>query len=213
MSFAGDQSRRTSMFEGLSVMSQQDSIYEDFPPVAETPIQEGVLITQSEVIESETPIPEQFEQLDQAEMEDVQLIDSRIHVLCYNHQTNSISNILSNMTVDVVAIEATPSFLLMLTSRGSILSYLWNPSDCPLASGVSDLPVEQLSTPNLISTFQIERAIRNKRFTAIACGSSFSVALASTGEVYTWGEGKRGELGLGELEEVPQPKVIHSLSS
>ena len=140
-------------------------------------------------------------------------MDSRIHVLCYNHQTDSVSNLLSNLTVDVIAIEATPSFLLMLTSRGSILSYLWDPSICPLASGVSDLPVEQLSTPNLISTFQIERAIRNKRFTAIACGVSFSVALASTGEVYTWGEGHQGELGLGEVEEVAQPQVTRAPSS
>lgn len=202
-SLAGDRSCRVSMFEGLSVVSQQDSfLEEEFPPPSETLIQEEVLIAPID----ETPTIQDMD-LDLPAEEKSEGVESRIQVLCYNHQTNVITSLLTQLNVDVITVEATATHLLMLTSRGSVLSFLWDPSVCPLYSGLADLPAEQLTNPTLVSTFQLERAIRSKRFTAIACGQSVAVALASTGEMYTWGEGKYGELGQGDVEMVAQPQV------
>ncbi|KAF4320934.1 hypothetical protein BBO99_00000713 [Phytophthora kernoviae] len=43
----------------------------------------------------------------------------------------------------------------------------------------------------------------NKAIKQIACGDDFSTALTTTGEVYTWGRGQLGQLGLGEGQTGP----------
>lgn len=197
------------------MISPRDSLLEDdYILTPETPIQDGVLIantpSNSTHDEMSIPVPEEIceeskSHYSLADSEVTKYMDSQIHVLVYDHQTSSLTNLISHMNYDVTAIAATSSYLLLLTSRGSILSHVWDPSDCPLASGLTDLT--DISSPCLIPGFQLERAIRNKRFTAIACGATFSVALASTGELYTWGEGPYGELGMGVLQEASQPKV------
>lgn len=137
--------------------------------------------------------------------------ESHNKVLCSTHQSPAFYNLLPVVQYDVIAVEATSSFLLLLTSRGSVLSLLWDQNNCPPASGLTDIPPDQRLLPALISNLQLERAIRHKRFTSVACGSTFSAALASTGEVYLWGEGSSGELGLGELTFSPQPKVMNGV--
>lgn len=39
----------------------------------------------------------------------------------------------------------------------------------------------------------------------IACGSSHSLCLSDEGEVFSWGEGEQGQLGLGEDYQQEQP--------
>ncbi|KAM3610146.1 uncharacterized protein V6R79_026111 [Siganus canaliculatus] len=49
----------------------------------------------------------------------------------------------------------------------------------------------------------------------VACGNQHSLALTKDGQVYTWGRGSRGQLGLGERTEVStsSPQLLRSLSS
>lgn len=127
-------------------------------------------------------------------------------LLCVSQHTARCEELLPEAGYDVVSVAAHPSFLLLLTSRGNVLSL---PRDAapPLASGLATVSLSAPPTPTLIPSLQLERAIRNKRFVAVACGASFALALASSGEVYAWGEGKRGELGLGDITERAQPEV------
>ncbi|KAG1662456.1 E3 ubiquitin-protein ligase HERC2 [Nymphon striatum] len=45
----------------------------------------------------------------------------------------------------------------------------------------------------------------------VECGSQFSVALTSSGSVYTWGKGDYHRLGHGSDEHVRQPKIVNGL--
>ncbi|KAF3854377.1 hypothetical protein F7725_022432 [Dissostichus mawsoni] len=48
----------------------------------------------------------------------------------------------------------------------------------------------------------------------VACGSHHSVALTKDGQVYTWGQGSRGQLGLGERQpSATSPQHLNSLSA
>lgn len=47
--------------------------------------------------------------------------------------------------------------------------------------------------------------------TAVACGAGHSVVISSDGQVYTWGVGKQGQLGLGSHENVQEPVIVMSL--
>ncbi|XP_029290721.1 probable E3 ubiquitin-protein ligase HERC3 isoform X2 [Cottoperca gobio] len=48
----------------------------------------------------------------------------------------------------------------------------------------------------------------------VACGSQHSVALTTDGQVYTWGQGSRGQLGLGKCKpDTNSPQNLRSLSA
>ena len=44
--------------------------------------------------------------------------------------------------------------------------------------------------------------LNNKQIERVACGNSYSLAMTGNGEVYAWGIGKSGSLGLGEITTV-----------
>ncbi|XP_026166475.1 probable E3 ubiquitin-protein ligase HERC4 isoform X2 [Mastacembelus armatus] len=50
----------------------------------------------------------------------------------------------------------------------------------------------------LCYTLRTPKALCNIAVSQVACGSQHSVALTKDGQVYTWGQGSRGQLGLGE---------------
>lgn len=129
------------------------------------------------------------------------------HLLCISQSTARCEELLPEVGYDVVSVAVNPAFLLLLTSRGNVLS-LPREVPPPHASGLTDVPLSSPPIPTLIPSLQLERAIRNKRFVVVACGESFSLALASSGEVYAWGVGARGELGLGDITEKMQPEVV-----
>ena len=58
-----------------------------------------------------------------------------------------------------------------------------------------------LSKPTIISTFVDKKININK----ISCGEAHSIALSSKGNVYSWGFGSNGQLGLGFCEDSFQP--------
>lgn len=59
-----------------------------------------------------------------------------------------------------------------------------------------------LDKPKLIE------ALKNKRIRDIACGSSHSAAITSSGELYTWGLGEYGRLGHGDSITQLKPKLV-----
>ena len=51
------------------------------------------------------------------------------------------------------------------------------------------------------------------QFDQIACGSEHSMALSSDGELYSWGLNFKGQLGVGDFENRPQPLLVDSFTT
>lgn len=54
-------------------------------------------------------------------------------------------------------------------------------------------------------------ALKTKRIRDIACGSSHSAAITSSGELYSWGLGEYGRLGHGDNTTQLRPKLVSLL--
>lgn len=54
-------------------------------------------------------------------------------------------------------------------------------------------------------------ALKTKRIRDIACGSSHSAAITSSGELYSWGLGEYGRLGHGDNTTQLRPKMVFVL--
>ena len=121
--------------------------------------------------------------------------------------------LLTNVSYDVSMVSATSLFSLMITSRGSVVAQLEKEDMCPIESGLTAVPLSQRHGSCLIPGIQLERALRGKRFTSVASGNCFSVALSSAGELYTWGSGEEGELGLSDVHETADPLLCVKLLS
>lgn len=66
----------------------------------------------------------------------------------------------------------------------------------------SSLYDSSCDAPTLISE------LAGKQVVHIACGSSHSAAVTSAGELYTWGRGSFGRLGLGTTEDQLTPALV-----
>lgn len=58
------------------------------------------------------------------------------------------------------------------------------------------------NTPKMIEGLQ------GKHVRDIACGSAYSAAITSNGELYTWGQGHLGQLGHGDSSNHSKPKQV-----
>lgn len=56
-------------------------------------------------------------------------------------------------------------------------------------------------------------ALKTKRIRDIACGSSHSAAITSSGELYSWGLGEYGRLGHGDNTTQLRPKLVRLYSN
>ncbi|EKX31860.1 hypothetical protein GUITHDRAFT_47937, partial [Guillardia theta CCMP2712] len=54
-------------------------------------------------------------------------------------------------------------------------------------------------------------SLRDRRVTMMACGEYHSVCLTEEGDMYAWGRGSDGQLGLGRMESSPVPRFVSSL--
>lgn len=72
----------------------------------------------------------------------------------------------------------------------------------PVGQGPLLLCSRNCDKPRLIE------ALKTKRVRDIACGSSHSAALTSSGELYTWGLGEYGRLGHGDNTTQLKPKMV-----
>lgn len=55
--------------------------------------------------------------------------------------------------------------------------------------------------------------LRNAHVRHVACSGHYSCAVAESGDVYTWGYGKDGQLGHGDTKDVHMPKAVRGLQS
>jgi len=107
---------------------------------------------------------------------------------------------LSQYVVKKVAVHSGGKHAMALTVDGRVFS--WGEGDDGKLGHCSKLSVEK---PRVIE------ALRNKRVRDIACGSSHSAAITSSGELYTWGCGEYGRLGHGDNVTQLRPKQVKAL--
>lgn len=50
------------------------------------------------------------------------------------------------------------------------------------------------------------------KITQIECGKHFTIALSEKGSIFSWGQGSRGELGLGSRINVLKPTLIRAIN-
>ncbi|XP_039600637.1 E3 ubiquitin-protein ligase HERC2 isoform X1 [Polypterus senegalus] len=107
---------------------------------------------------------------------------------------------LSNYVVKKVAVHSGGRHAMALTVDGKIFS--WGEGDDGKLGHFSRMNCDK---PRLIE------ALKTKRIRDIACGSSHSAAITSSGELYTWGLGEYGRLGHGDNTTQLRPKLVKVL--
>ncbi|XP_055695916.1 probable E3 ubiquitin-protein ligase HERC2 [Lutzomyia longipalpis] len=108
--------------------------------------------------------------------------------------------VLSQYVVKKVAVHSGGKHALALTLDGKVFSF-GEGEDGKLGHGNR----MTLDKPKLIE------ALRSKRIRDVACGSSHSAAISSSGELYTWGLGEYGRLGHGDNSTQLKPKLVAAL--
>ncbi|XP_048453850.1 E3 ubiquitin-protein ligase HERC2 [Rhincodon typus] len=107
---------------------------------------------------------------------------------------------LSNYVVKKVAVHSGGRHAMALTVDGKVFS--WGEGDDGKLGHFSRMNCDK---PRLIE------ALKTKRIRDIACGSSHSAAITSSGELYTWGLGEYGRLGHGDNTTQLRPKLVKVL--
>lgn len=108
--------------------------------------------------------------------------------------------VISQYVVKKVAVHSGGKHALALTLDGKVFS--WGEGEDGKLGHGNRLTLDK---PKLIET------LRSKRIRDIACGSSHSAAITSSGELYTWGLGEYGRLGHGDNCTQLKPKVVAAL--
>lgn len=108
--------------------------------------------------------------------------------------------ILSQYVVKKVAVHSGGKHAMALTLDGKVFS--WGEGEDGKLGHNNRITLDK---PKLIE------ALRSKRVRDIACGSSHSAAITSSGELYTWGLGEYGRLGHGDNCTQLKPKLVQAL--
>ena len=108
---------------------------------------------------------------------------------------------LSQYVVKKVAVHSGGKHAMALTVDGRVFS--WGEGEDGKLGHCSRQSVEK---PRIVE------ALRNKRVRDIACGSSHSAAITSSGELFTWGCGEYGRLGHGDNITQLRPKAVRALA-
>uniref|UniRef100_A0A1A8PRE6 E3 ubiquitin-protein ligase HERC2 n=3 Tax=Nothobranchius rachovii TaxID=451742 RepID=A0A1A8PRE6_9TELE len=107
---------------------------------------------------------------------------------------------LSNYVVKKVAVHSGGRHAMALTVDGKVFS--WGEGDDGKLGHFSRMNCDK---PRLIE------ALKSKRIRDVACGSSHSAAITSSGELYSWGLGEYGRLGHGDNTTQLRPKLVKVL--
>ena len=118
----------------------------------------------------------------------------------YNVTTPHKIPILSDYVVKSVAVHSGGKHALALTLDGKVFS--WGEGEDGKLGHGNRLTLDR---PKLVE------ALRPKRIRFVACGSSHSAAITSSGELYTWGLGEYGRLGHGDCITQLKPKLVTAL--
>lgn len=107
---------------------------------------------------------------------------------------------LSQYVVKKVAVHSGGKHAMALTLDGKVFS--WGEGEDGKLGHGNRL---NLDKPRMIES------LRSKKIRDIACGSSHSAAITSSGELYTWGLGEYGRLGHGDNVTQLKPKQVKTL--
>ncbi|XP_058465564.1 probable E3 ubiquitin-protein ligase HERC2 [Malaya genurostris] len=108
--------------------------------------------------------------------------------------------ILNQYVVKKVTVHSGGKHAMALTLDGKVFS--WGEGEDGKLGHGNRMTLEK---PKLIES------LRTKRIRDIACGSSHSAAITSSGELYTWGLGEYGRLGHGDNCTQLKPKQVTAL--
>ncbi len=64
------------------------------------------------------------------------------------------------------------------------------------------------SLPRSYDRPKMIQSLQGKHVKEISCGSNYSAAITSNGELYTWGQGAHGRLGHGDKANQSKPKLV-----
>uniref|UniRef100_A0A3B4TDV0 Probable E3 ubiquitin-protein ligase HERC4 n=1 Tax=Seriola dumerili TaxID=41447 RepID=A0A3B4TDV0_SERDU len=108
-------------------------------------------------------------------------------------RTNDLRTELVGCKEKIQAVSCGDDVVTLLSDRGTVF--------CVDSTHIPFTP----STPNALCNIQVSQ---------VACGSQHSVALTKDGQVYTWGQDSRGQLGLGKVKtDTNSPQHLRSLSA
>ena len=93
------------------------------------------------------------------------------------------------------------NFAILVAKNGNVFSFGKNNQFGQLGHGDT---APRLS-PTLIEAFKVECEL----VVSVSCGFKHVVCKTKLGKVYTWGWGKKGQLGHGELEDEYKPRMIN----
>jgi hypothetical protein len=97
---------------------------------------------------------------------------------------------------------------LVLDSEGTVYAFGW------AEDGQLGLPRTELRNSIMTSSIRKVKALAGQRVIKVSAGSIFSACLDDAGQVYVWGNGEQGQLGLGNRVKFTQlPTLLSSLST
>jgi alpha-tubulin suppressor-like RCC1 family protein len=97
---------------------------------------------------------------------------------------------------------------LVLDSSGIVYSFGW------AEDGQLGLPSSWLKDKYMSYSPKQIVYLKHKKISKIAAGATFSLALTATGEVFVWGNGSQGQLGLGNHRKSSEiPSIVEDLKS
>jgi hypothetical protein len=97
---------------------------------------------------------------------------------------------------------------LVLDSEGTVYAFGW------AEDGQLGLPKTELRNTIMTSSIRKVKALAGQRVVKVSAGSIFSACLDDSGQVYVWGNGEQGQLGLGNRVKFTQlPTLLSSLST
>lgn len=110
--------------------------------------------------------------------------------------------IVSLNGIKIKSVAAGDAHTLALSYNGDI--YSWGGSGCGQLGhpNIRQLPKDNENCPYLPYPKIIE-AFKDIKMCDIACGKTHSVAIDNSGNVYTWGAGASGQLGVKDLKSLP----------
>lgn len=128
-------------------------------------------------------------------------VNGNVYMMYYGSETQRVYG-FSEKPITMIASHSDGTHYLALTQDNSV--YSWGNGECGrLGHG----NMTWYDEPKLIE------ALVEKNITFIACGSTYSAALSSNGELYTWGRGNYGKLGHGNSDkDVMIPTLVTALN-
>ncbi|XP_059157195.1 E3 ubiquitin-protein ligase HERC2-like isoform X2 [Physella acuta] len=126
----------------------------------------------------------------------------RVYTMYYSSDTQSPQLVCGFGEKEVVklAAHADGKHYLALTSEGDV--YSWGNGDGGRLGHGDNISRDE---PTLIT------ALSGKHMVQVCAGSTYSAAISSSGELYTWGRGNYGRLGHGSSEDQCYPSLVSAL--